>query len=151
MAFALGTTMTYIQTLLTTAPKLFTNVYVGNAPEVPGEGPNAVIKVESVRVPEVTLNTPTEVHTVKVRIYRARYTQGEQAQELASITLVGNVTDRLYGALSLGGTPRNIDVAGQYGTPLEVSWMEATEAESEYHIADITLPLIADNATEMEL
>lgn len=150
MAFDIGGTVAYVKRLLE-ATDLFNEVLIGRLTSPTGEGPSATIYAESLRVVELTLNTAIELHTLKVRIYRARYSEGDDTRELEALTLVGQVIDLLYGKLALDGSPRNIDIGGQYGTPIEIVWVDQDEAQGTYHIADLSLPLIADNATALAL
>jgi hypothetical protein len=148
MAWDVATTARLVQTHLEDS-NLFFSVDIERPGQPRGEGPSATIEIVGMRVAETTLTYPIELHTLRVRLWRAMNTAGAEAVELERATLTSQVLDLFYGDFALGGNIRNVDVGGQYGEPLAASFVDETldDSNARYHIADITLPLIVDGAT----
>jgi hypothetical protein len=151
MTSQIATTVRYVRDLLKDAePRLFRYVAIGRLTEGPGEGPSATVFPERRGIAELTLTNPIEIHQLKVRIFRAKYTSGDETREIESLDLVDAVADYLYENFTLDGGIRNIDLGGEHSGGFEIAWMDTDEGETTYHLADITLPLIVDSATQME-
>ena len=152
MAFDIDTTAKLVQTNLkalkdSSNRPLFFSVEIARPGQPVGEGPSATIHGESVRVVETTLTNPIELHTLHVVLWRAMNTSGEQARELEAMTLAGTVMDYIYGDFTLGAGVRAVDVGGIYGSGFEASFEPGNIEAAEYHVADITVPLIVDSST----
>ena len=149
MSFDAAATMNAVKAHLTDAsPELFFAVEIARPVTPVGEGPTASIHVESMSVVETTLVRAIELHLLKVRVYQAAHTQALETRETEAARIVSEVMDLLYEDFTLGGRVRNVDVAGQYGTPLGATFGPDEIGEAEYHVADITLPIIVDSATD---
>lgn len=119
-------------------------------PEHPvGVGPSATIAGESMKVVSLTLTNAIELHVLKVTLWRAQNSIGEEARELEAMRIASQVMDLFYGDFQLGGNIRAIDVGGIHSGGLEVSFEPREIENAPYHIADITLPLIVDSATAL--
>jgi len=128
---------------------LFFSVEIARPGQPVGEGPSATICGESMRVVSLTLTNAIELHTLKVTLWRAMNTAGEEARELEAMTLASQVMDLLYTDFQLGGNIRAVDVGGINSGGLEVSFEDRNIEAAPYHIVDITLPLIVDSTTAM--
>jgi hypothetical protein len=146
VAFNIRSTIAVIKDALVDSG-LFFSVEIARPGHPVGEGPSATIHGESMRVVGTTLTNPIEVHVLKVRIWRAMNTLGDQERELEAMTLTSQVLDLLYGDFTLGAGIRAVDVAGIHGDTLAASFTDDNIETAQYHIADITVPLIVDSAT----
>jgi hypothetical protein len=154
MSFDVTATMRAVETHLKDAENadgnaLFKGVSIRRTRSALPTGPSAAISVESARVVETTLTNAIELHQLRVRLFRASNIRSEETTVTQSADLVSQVFDLFYGDITLGGRVRNIDVGGQYSSGLEVRWDEEMVAETDYYVADISLPLIVDSETEM--
>lgn len=129
------------------SPELFFAVEIARPVTPVGEGPTASIHVEQLRVAETTLVTTIELHVLHIRIYQSAHTSALETRETEAARLVNEVMDILYEDFTLGGRVRNIDVAGQYGTPLGAVFGPDEIEAAPYHVADITIPIIVDSTT----
>lgn len=145
MAFDIAATCRAIQTHLVDS-ELFFKADISRPIHPVGVGPTATIQGESMRVVAVT-TTAIELHVVKVRIWRARDSSGEEVRELEAMELTTQVLDLFYGDITLGAGIRNVDIAGEYGDGIVVSFEDDDIETAPYHVADITLPLVVDSAT----
>ena len=148
MAFDIEATARVVQDALKDS-RLFFSVEIARPGQPVGEGPSATISGESMRVVSTTLTNAIELHTLKVTLWRAMNTAGEEARELEAMTLASQVMDLFYEDFQLGGNIRAVDVGGIHSGGLEVDFTERNIDAAPYHIADITLPLIVDSATAM--
>ena len=144
-AFDITSTARAIQTHLQ-GSGLFYSVDIGRPSQPPGEGPSATIHGDSYRVLHVTSH-PVEQHVLKVRIYRAQHTLGDESKELEAMTVTGSVMALFFGDFTLGANIRNVDVAGEFGVELSAQFTDDDVAGASYHITEITIPLVVDNTT----
>ena len=93
-----------------------------------------------------TLTTTIELHVLNIRIYRDAMAEPPADIETDLGAAASNVISDLLGEFDLGATIRNIDAAGQYGTPVSVEWGHVDIGGRMHRVADITLPLIVDAA-----
>ena len=110
---------------------------------------HAAIMMQNVSVVELTLSNTVELHMVQLRLYRrAAFGEGDDAgdveQEMA--IAVSQVTSNLIGEFDLGGTLRNIDIAGQFGAGLTATWGYITIGSTVFRTVDISVPLIVDDS-----
>ena len=146
MAFDITTSMEVMQTALV-GSDLFRGVDIRHVDTAPPAGPYAALEPVSMSVVSTTLTSAIEVHVVKVALYLAPFLQDQQNRVLKASILTSQVADLFYGDFTLGGNVRNIDIAGQYGTPLEVEFVDVETADVPTHVANITVPLIVDSGT----
>lgn len=145
-SFDVTATCLAIQTALQ-ALNLFIAVDVTRQTSPPLDGPYATIWPASAKVVEVTLTRTVELHTLTVRLYRNQWSQDEQERVLESPRLAAQVMDVFVGDFDLGSNIRNVDVGGQYGAALTVDFTDELTAMTPTHVADITVGLIVDGAT----
>jgi len=109
----------------------------------------AAIYMQSAQVVEVTLSNTIELHIVQVRLYRrAAFGEGDDAGDVEAEMALGvsQIASNLIGEFDLGGTLRNIDVAGQYGTAILSTWGYVTLGSTVFRTVDITVPLVVDDS-----
>ena len=110
---------------------------------------HAAIYMASAGVVGLTLSNTVEVHLVTVRLYRrAAFGQGDDAGQVeAEVALaVSQISSNLIGEFDLGGTTRNIDVAGQYGQGLTATWGYVTLGQTVFRTVDLAVPLVIDDS-----
>ena len=110
---------------------------------------HAAIYMASAGVVGLTLSNTVEVHLVTVRLYRrAAFGQGDDAGQVeAEVALaVSQISSNLIGEFDLGGTTRNIDVAGQYGQGLTATWGYVTLGQTVFRTVDLSVPLVIDDS-----
>ena len=110
---------------------------------------HAAIYMQNVSVVELTLSKTVELHVVQVRLYRrAAFGEGDDAgyveQEIA--LAVSQISSNLIGEFDLGGTLRNIDVGGIYGTSLNGTWGYVTLGGTVFRTVDMIVPLVVDDS-----
>lgn len=129
--------------------ELFWRADIAYPTSPPPEGPYAAVYPESMRVVGTTLTNPMELHTLKIRLYRAPYTLDDSERVLESARIASQVAALLYADFTLGAGIRNIDL-GQYSSGLSVEFTDEETANTPYHVADITLPLVVDPDTAFQ-
>ena len=117
MAFNIKTTLDAISSHISRSGYV-NDVRIGEpvAPPDATDKMHAAIYMASAGVVGLTLSNTVEVHLVTVRLYRrAAFGQGDDAGQVeAEVALaVAQISSNLIGEFDLGGTARNIDVAGQ--------------------------------------
>jgi len=149
MAFKVKSTLQAVASYME-ASGYIRNVSVGE-PKQPleGRGLSAAIFMSSANVVELTLATTIEVHVAMIRVYADMLREPLEANEFEMSEVVGDILSDLLGEYDLGGTIRNIDAAGQYGTAVSTSWGHIDLSGKMYRIADITLPLIVDDSATL--
>lgn len=151
-AFDVATTLDTIQTALKAmSPSRFgERVFIGNPPTgVLPAGFTAVITMDGARVVETTLATTIEVHTARVRIYRAQAEAANEDDGKLRYRIIPEVMDLFKGDFSLGGTIRAIDWGGQYGTTPGVEYEEEVIAEKPYWASHLVVPFIVDTTATL--
>ncbi|MCR4340906.1 MAG: hypothetical protein NUW01_13585 [Gemmatimonadaceae bacterium] len=117
-------------------------------PKSPPESVTAAVYMSSVAVAELTLATTIESQVVTIRLYRGAFDDAEAAElELAQV--VSNISRDLLGEFDLGGTIRNVDAGGQYGTGLSARWGYVDVGGTMYRVADMTVPLVVDDSASL--
>lgn len=126
-------------------PKRFVQVLIGNPPQkaLPA-GFTAVITMDAMRVHQLTLAAAIELHTVRVRIYRAMLEAADEDDGKLRYRIVPEVMDLLKGDFTLGGRVRAIDWGGAAGQVPEVAFEDEEVAGKRYWTAHLVLPLIVD-------
>jgi hypothetical protein len=148
MAFAIESTLRNLQSFI--AQEAGLAVQIGEPKMPPGGTIHAAIFMSEVRVPEVTDKT-IEVHEVIARFYHVLDLQSpdQEAPEIDLAALVQRVAESMLGDADLGGTVRNIDAAGQYGTGISTLWGYETISGTTFRIADMTIPIIIDDSASV--
>lgn len=146
-SFDVTSTCEAIQTALQ-ALNLFIAVDVTRITSPPPEGPYATVWPVSAKVVEVTLSRTVELHSLMIRLYRNPYGQDDQERVLESPRLAAQVMDVFVGDYVFGTTIRNVDIGGQYGEALAVTFTDEITALTPTHVADITVSLIVDGGTD---
>lgn len=117
---------------------------VGEPKAPPQAHVSAAVLMEGIATPSSVLDAAVRLYTVTIRLYRGFLDDGEQTEtELAQVT--GALLTALDGDADLGGTVRNVDVAGEHSGGLAADWgyLEMDEGVM-YRTVDITVPLIVD-------
>ena len=109
----------------------------------------AAIWMSDARVALATLADTVEVHTVTVRLYWGAFEEPVTNIELGLAKAVSDVINEWAGDFTLGATVRNIDFAGQHGSPLSTSWGYADVSGLMYRIVDIDVSLIVDGSSTL--
>ncbi len=148
-AFDPTATLRAIESFLATRPELG-HVQVGEPKSPPPGGKiGASLFMDSMSVVAVTVGgQPVEMHTVMVRLYSIDAFLGDSPDdwELQLSRAVGQVLAAFWGDFDLGGTIRNIDIAGEEGTPMGVQWGHIDVGGSMFRLAEITVPCKVDSS-----
>lgn len=149
MAFKVKSTLQAVESYLKASGYVRT-VLVGEPKQpVEGHGVSAAIYMTSADVVQLTLNGTIEVHTATIRLYADMLREPLEANEFEMSEIAGSILSDLLGEYDLGGTVRNIDAGGQYGSAVSVRWGHVDVSGKMYRIADIALPLIVDDSATL--
>lgn len=91
------------------------------------------------------LNKTTGLLLMTVMIYTGVQAQPYDAIESSILTAADGLFAAYSGAFTLDGLVRNVDLLGQFGTPLEGSAGYVTFAEGGFRVWTITLPLVVND------
>lgn len=83
---------------------------------------------------------------VFARITHPAISKPEDAAELAIVGAADSYLGRLCGDLTLGGLVRNIDVLGEQNEPIIWRFGYLTVGDTQYRIADLTVPCLINDA-----
>lgn len=145
MAFDVKATLKAVQSHLEASGYVPT-AFIGDVKSPPQEF-SAAVFMSSVTTAVAFLTHPTELHLVTVRIYGPAFAEAENTElELARIS--SEIVQDFLGDFDLGATIRNVDVAGQHGTPLSIRWGYVDASGTMFRVADISLPLIVDDTAK---
>lgn len=86
-----------------------------------------------------------ETHIVRVRLYE-RFLDEDGRGELNLYAATQRVISKLVADADLGGLVRHIDAAGIYGDHLSGELGYASIAGTMFHVCDVTVPLLVDDA-----
>ena len=132
---------------------LLASGYAGQAlilePKSPpsGAGITCALWMTSTGVVQIMAGRNTvEVHTVNVRLYRNMLSEPQEAIELELAQAASELLADFIGEYDLGANIRNVDVAGQFGTPIGTQWGYVQISGVMFRIVDITLPLVVDGS-----
>lgn len=103
------------------------------------------------RIPYVTLGTAVRIYDTRVRLYTKAFKRPQDSREFELARAVQQVSSRLFGDFTLGGTIREIDISGQFGQPVRARWGHAPVAGVMYRIADIDLALVVNDSSTTSL
>ena len=146
MAFAIRNTLVALEGHLE-ASGYFGQVQIGEFKSAPDDRLAASIWLVGASAYQVYLDGGSaEVHTVNVRIYRKAFEEPESEIENDIAQAVSQVMSDLSGEFDLGGTIRNIDIAGMAGTPLSVDFGHLDVGGTIFRVADITVPMLVDDS-----
>jgi hypothetical protein len=109
----------------------------------------AAIWMSDARVAMATLADTIEVHTVTVRLYWGAFEEPIVNIELGLAKAVSDIVNEWSGDFTLGATVRNIDIAGELGTPLTSVWGYADVSGLIYRIVDLEVSLIVDGSSTL--
>lgn len=90
---------------------------------------------------------PRELHVVTCRIYKDMLEDPEDQIEFAITEAVAEAASNIIGDFDLESTVNHVDICGQYGTPLSVTFGYLTLSNVMYRLVDITVPIIVDDST----
>jgi hypothetical protein len=82
---------------------------------------------------------------LRARIGTKMLAKPEDAIDPNILSAVSVLIGEYSGAFTLGGTARNIDLLGQYGTPLSAVAGYVTIDGSMYRVMDVTIPVIIND------
>lgn len=145
MAFDISATAEVVRLHLE-ASELFWRAEIAYPTSPPPEGPYAAVYPISMQVVGTTLTNPIELHTLRIQLYRAPYTLDDSERVLESARIASQVAALLYADFTLGANARNIDL-GQYSSGVNVEFTDEDTANTPYHVANITLPIVIDPDT----
>lgn len=144
MAFDVTASARAVQSHLEASGR-FVHVQIGEPKNVVDQaGFVAAIFNESMRVVGTTMGATIQQHVLTIRLYRNMLAEPEESIELEGSLFVSAILSLFLGDFELGGSIRNVDVAGQEGQALEARWAYGDVSGKLYRLADITLPLIVD-------
>lgn len=149
MAFDVKSTLRSVESYLQASGYHAAGVQIGEPKQPPQTGFSAAVFMSHVGVATLTLTTTIELHVATVRVYRDMLAEPQENVELDMAVIVSKVMSDLAGEYDLGATIRNVDIGGQYGTPLSARWGYLDVSGVMYRIADITLPLIVDDSATL--
>lgn len=125
---------------------LFKRVLIGEPKTAPSERFTAAVWLDSIEIPEVVLAETIEVYTVFIRIYDNMTHEPQADVEIHMGKAAARVVSDLAGDFTLGGTIRNIDVAGQYGPGLGSRFKHLEVGGTMFRICDVRVPMIVDGS-----
>ena len=102
----------------------------------------------SVAVVGTTLSHAIELHTLTLRGYMPMLSGDAFEDEMALDAAMTELKRDMAGDFDLGGTVRNIDVAGQYSGGLETESGYIELSGTQFKIVDMTIPVIVDDIAE---
>ena len=109
----------------------------------------AALWMTSSRVAMTTLADTIEVHGVTVRLYWGAFEQPIEDIEFKVAQAVSDIVNEWASDYTLGGTVRNIDIGGELGTPLSMTWGYADVSGLIYRIVDMEISLIVDGSSTL--
>ena len=124
----------------------FSKVEIGEPKNPPSEQMSAAIIADSVFIVSLTLSKTVEVHTAIIRLYMNMLQEPTSDIEFKMARAVSKISLDLLGDFDLGGTIRNVDAAGQHGEPLTTKWGYSLVGGTMFRTADMSVPLIVDDA-----
>ena len=99
------------------------------------------------RSPYVSFDSTTRVYDTRVRLYTQAFTSPLDSREFVLARAVQQIASDLAGDYTLGGTVRELDIAGQFGPPMRARWGHAAVAGVMYRIVDIDIGLVINNSS----
>ncbi len=102
------------------------------------------------RIPYLSLDSAIRVYDTRIRFYTLAFARPQEPREFTLALAVQQVASDLFGDYDLGGTIREIDIAGQFGQPVRVRWGHAPVPKDGpmYRVADMDLSLVVNNSTD---
>lgn len=88
--------------------------------------------------------------TLTVRLYAGLYTEPGDAIDPRLMQALDVLLRSYSGDFDLDGTIREVDLLGQFGTPLSAKAGYLVQSGTEYRVMDITLPLIVNDLWDQE-
>jgi len=109
---------------------------------------SAAVWPDSVGIPETTLNSLVEIHTLTVRIMIDWLKYKDADREYRIMDAQSRFLTDLVEDFQLGGNIRAIDFAGMYGSPVSIDWgrIDIGTPPKIYRVVDIRIPLIIDSS-----
>lgn len=147
-AFEIKATLLWIQSHLAASGYLPYN-RIGEPKQDIAEELGAAVWLTTATVTQVPLGGSPgteEVHTVTIRFYMNMLSEPQEQIEFRLMEAVSKLSEDLLGDFTLGGTIRNIDVGGQSGQGLQVTYGFIEIGGTMYRSADLGVPMIVDNA-----
>lgn len=152
MAFDIRPTLQALQSVLK-QDGYFAQVFIGEPKSPPVDQMTAAIQMMEILPTQVTLGTDIEVHTLQVRVYRNAMGEAnagggpDEAIEYETAQAVSKVLSDLAGGFTLGGKVRAVDWNGEEGgLKVAAKWGHLDVGGTMFRVADITVPLIVDDA-----
>lgn len=148
MAFDIQDTLKRVQSYLQAQGSFGADVSVGEPKSPPTQDSNlfAAVMMQQAQVAELTLQTTIETHTLLIRVYRNMLAEPTADIEFSTARVVSDIMSDLFGDADLGGTIRNVDIGGIYGTTPSVTWAYIDLGGVMFRVADLVLPLIVDDS-----
>lgn len=91
------------------------------------------------------LASTTAVLLFRVRLYQPMVSEPQDGIDPAVLGAVDLLINTYSGDFDLGGLVRNVDLLGQYGTPLGARAGYVTIGNTPYRIMDIDVPLVVND------
>ncbi len=110
---------------------------------------SAAIWLERIQVGSVFLSVVDKIYEVNVRLYRDMLAEPQEQGEFDLALTVQDIGSDLLGDFTLGASVRNIDAAGQYGTPMSARWGYTSVAGVMFRTVDITVPIIVNDTVTL--
>ena len=148
MSFDIQTTLNAVASKMQ-ASGYFQNaiVQIGEPKSPPtGQGISAAIWMNRVGVVGTTLTKTIESHVISVRLYTDMLAEPQEDIEMNLAAVTSDFMGDLCGEYDLGGTIRNVDFAGEYGTGLSAEWGHVDVSGKMCRVVDITIPLTVDDS-----
>lgn len=124
-------------------------VDVGEPKNPPAENISACVFMDSAGVVELTLNSTIELHVVIARIYMNIDQEPVDRLEKEIARTVSRIKNDLAGEYDLGATIRQVDVGGEYGTPLNAEMGYIELGGITFRTADVQIPLVVDDSATL--
>lgn len=124
-------------------------VQIGEPKTPPPQGISAAIMMGDVGVYQTTLSTTIERHGVVVRFYVDMLAEPTEQNELALAQVVTDFMGDLAGDFDLGGTIRQVDIAGVSGSGLAARWAYIDAGGKMYRVADVQVAFIVNDGSSL--
>lgn len=126
---------------------LFEKVNVHEPKSQPGNGMTAAVWVDHIQpVAQASgLNSTSVLVGFTFRIYQSAFTEPQDAIDPNVMVAVDTLLDKFSGNFTLGGVAREIDLLGEFGTPLsaQAGWLNIDG--KIFRIMDVNLPVVIND------
>lgn len=113
----------------------------------PGSGVTGAVWFNTIRPARGRsgLNATTVVVVCTMRLYKALLSQPQDAIDPALVSAMNLLLAAYSGAFTLGGTVADVDLLGEFGTPLWAQSAYQTIEATQYRVISITVPVVVND------